>query len=203
MRARARLAAISNGPAATQPATGTLACVEIGSITRLFDGLLSVDPASLPTLLAIVWQTEYKLEARTILRAAVACRDPLSDLHSLFSDAVSTMTDLEKLSRCRRHWQRPEQVVGRRANACALLNAWEAEIGRGDDAKRRRLEAIRERLEKAAAVEKLRRGQEIRARTALRTARCPRLWETLDHLVTASELSASIRKTRAVRVLDL
>ena len=163
------------------PAVGAAGYLDFHSIAGLMDAVLMTAPTRLTTLLRIIWKTDYKLEAREALRAAVACRDPLVELGALFRTAVSTMTDLERLA-LEPRWQSLESVVGRPVHATALLNACENEIEREEIGrkKRARLVAIHARLEAAASAERKRRGAEIKIQAQLRGVRFPYLWETLE-----------------------
>ena len=162
-------------------AGGSVVCVDFQSIAGLLDLVIgSKEPVRLTTLLSILWETSFKLEARTVIRAAVACRDPLAELGETCKTALQTITDLERLAEAQ-HWRSIDAVVGRRARACALLNACDNGIERVKDGKKRaRLRAIRERLHVAAQAERGVRGDEIRVLAGLRQARCPTLWETLE-----------------------
>ena len=157
---------------------GSTDFVDFKSIAVMMDAVLAMEPRSLKALLALIWQTSYKLETTPILRAVVACRDPLAE--NLCQEAMRTMADLEKLANAPPNWKRIETVVRRQAHACALLNACEVEIERARDPKRSRLKAIRGRLEAAAKEEQKRRGVEIGMLATLRQARCPDLWETFE-----------------------
>ena len=163
------------------PEAGAPGFLDFHSIAGLMDAVLATAPTRLTTLLRIIWETDYKLEAREALRAAVACRDPLVELGALFGTAVSTMTDLERLA-LEPQWRSLERVVGRPVHATALLNACENEIEREEIGrkKRERLSAIYVRLEAAASAERKRRGAGIKLQAQLRGARFPFLWETLE-----------------------
>ena len=84
-----------------QSGGGTVVCVDFQAMAGLIDAVAGFDPARLPALFTMIWETGYKLEARTVLRAAVACRDPLSDLGTICKDALRTTADFEELIRAK------------------------------------------------------------------------------------------------------
>ena len=163
-----------------QSAGGSVVCLDFQSVAGLIDAVAGSEPVRLATLFAIIWETSFKMEARTVLQAAVACRDPLSDLGTICKDALRTLSDLEKLARARQ-WRSLAGIVGHTdPRACALLNACDHEIERLAGPKQTRLRAIRSQLEAAAKTERTARGQEMRALAALRQARCPGIWELYE-----------------------
>ena len=94
--------------------------VDFQSVAGLIDVVAGNDPVRLPTLLVIIWESSFKMEMRAVLRAAVACRDPLSDLGTICKDALRTLADLEKLTAAK-SWESLACVVGHhdpRACAC-------------------------------------------------------------------------------------
>jgi hypothetical protein len=163
-----------------QSAGGSVVCLDFQSLAGLIDAVAAAEPVRLATLLPIIWETSYKMEARTVLQAAVACRDPLADLGTICRDALRTLTDLEKLARARQ-WRNLAGIVGHTdPRACALLNACDHEIARLTGPKQDCLKGIRPQLEVAAQAERKARGQEIRAIAGLRQARCPGIWELYE-----------------------
>jgi len=163
-----------------ESAGGSVVCLDFQSMAGLIDTVAGADPRRLPTLLAVTWEGGYRMEMRAVLRAAVSCRDPLSDLGTICKDALRTLNDLEKLARAR-HWDSLPRVLGRAdPRACALLNACDHEIARRTGPKQARFEAIRARLESAAQHERQVRGQEMRMFAVLRQARRPDIWELYE-----------------------
>ncbi len=69
-------------------AAGAAGCVDHQSIAGLIDVVLGAEPVRLTTLFSILWDTKFKFEARTIIRSAVACRDPLSGLDVICKTAL-------------------------------------------------------------------------------------------------------------------
>jgi hypothetical protein len=164
-----------------QSAGGSVVCLDFQSVAGLIDAVAGSEPVRLETLLRMIHETNYRMEARIVLRTAVACRDPLAQPGMICKDALRTLSDLERLARAR-HGSSLERVVGRPdPRACALLNACDHEIGRLAGPKQDRLKAIRPRLEEAAALETTRQGAQIRAIAALRHARCRNIWQVYEH----------------------
>jgi hypothetical protein len=175
------LASADRRDVAQQSAGGSVVCLDFQSVAGLIDAVAGAEPVRLETLLGIIHETSYRMEARIVLQAAVACRDPLAHPGSICKDALQTIADLEKLARAR-HWPSLERVVGRfDPRACALLNACDHELARLTGPKQERLKAIRPRLEQAAALETTRQGAEMRAIAALRHARCRNIWQLYEH----------------------
>ena len=154
--------------------------VDFQSVAGLIDVVAGNDPVRLPTLLVIIWESSFKMEMRAVLRAAVACRDPLSDLGMICKDALRTLADLEKLTAAK-SWGSLASVVGHHdPRACALLDACDHEIARLTGPKQACLEAIRSQLETAAQLERTARGKEMQVIAGLRQARCPKIWELYE-----------------------
>ncbi len=153
--------------------------VDSSNLTRvagLIDVVAGHDPSQLSTLLAILWDGGFKEEARSVLDAALVCRDPLSDLGAICADALTTLADVDKLIRAE-HWTGLVAVTGHTdSRACALLNVCEHRIASLTNAKQASYRAVRARLEAAAQLERQARSADIRAVAGLRLARCPRIW---------------------------
>ncbi len=165
---------------AEESAGGTVLCLDYQSVAGLIDAVAGNAPARLSTLLTITWETSYKSEMRAVLGMAVVCQDPMSDLGTICIDALQTFADLDKLVRAGQ-WQSLVSVVGHPdPHACALLTACDWEIGRLIVAKQARYQAIRERLEVAAGLERSLRGKEMKAFAGLREARCPNIWQLYE-----------------------
>ncbi len=163
-----------------EPAGRQVICVDMQSIAGLIDAMAGYDPTRLPVLLAMIWESSFKVEARTVLCATVACRDPLSHLCAICTDAIQTLADLEKLTRVKA-WQSIVIVLGHQdLRACALLNACDHEIARLQGSEQMRYKSIRARLEAAAGHERLQRSEELRAIASLRQERCPGIWEMYE-----------------------
>ena len=164
----------------SQSASGTVVCVDFQAVAGLIDAVAGFDPVRLPALFTMIWETGYKLEARTVLRAAVACRDPLSDLGTICNDALRTTADLEKLVRAQT-WQSIASVVGHHdPRSGALLGACDHEITGLTGPRQARHKAIRARLETAAQAERSARSEEILSYAAIRLARCPGIWQLYE-----------------------
>ena len=164
-----------------EPSAGDpLVCIDLQSVAGLIDVVAGCDPVRLSTLFTMLSETSFKSDTRILLGTAVACRDPLSDLGTIYKDALRTFADLEKLARAQ-SWRDLAGVVGHHdPRACALLNACDHEIARLQGPKQRRLKTIRSRLEAAAWHERTARGQEMQAIAALRQARCPKIWKMYE-----------------------
>ena len=168
----------------TEPTDTLAAPVPIDqSVARLIDVVAGHDPEGLPLQLSMVWESSRKEEARHALRAAVICRDPLSDLGTLCRDALRTLADLERLAHTRT-WHSLADGVGRTSlRACALHNACEFEIGHKQGREQARLLAIRKRLEEAAKLETARCSGQIRAIAGIRAVRCPDIWAIYEQWI--------------------
>ena len=174
-------------PGSTEPrvrfeesAGGTVLPLDFQSVAGLIDGIAGNRPARLSTLLTILWDGTFREEARTVLDAALICRDPLSGLATICSDALRTLADLEKLIRAKA-WGSLIGVVGHQdPRACALLHAFDRRIAGLSEAERSPFKALRARLIRAAALERSTRGQEIQAIAGLRLARCPTIWQLYE-----------------------
>ena len=163
-----------------ESAGGTVVPLDFESVAELIDVVAGNRPARLSTLLTILWDGTFKEEARTVLDAATICRDPLSNLDTICSDALRTLADLEKFVRVQ-HWGSLISVVGHQdPRACALLNACDHRIAGLSEAKQAPYKAIRVRLEKAAGLERTTRSQEIQAIAGMRLARCPTIWQLYE-----------------------
>ncbi len=161
-------------------ASSLVVCMDHSSVAGLIDVVAGSDPMRLPILFRMIRETSFTMEMRAVLRAAVACRDPLSDLGTICTDALRTLADLEKLGRAKA-WGRLVSVVGHQdPRACALLNACDHEIERLTGPKLARLKAIRSQLEAAAQHERRVRGKEMEVIAGLRQARCPKIWELYE-----------------------
>ncbi len=153
------------------------------SVARLIDVVAGHDPERLPLQLRMLWESSLKEEARHALRAAVICRDPLSDLGTICRDALRTLADLERLARAKT-WLNLAAGVGHTdLRASALHNACEFEIGQQQGRKRARLVAIRARLERAAKLETAKCSGQIQAYSGIRAVRCPTLCATHLHYI--------------------
>ncbi len=142
----------------------------------LIDVVAGHDTALLPMLLSTLWDGSFKEEARSVLDAALICRDPLSDLGTICADALTTLADIEKLVGAE-HWTGLVAATGHTdTRACALLNVCEYRIASLTDAKQVPYKAIHARLEAAAQCERQARSADIRAVAGLRLVRCPRIW---------------------------
>ncbi len=129
---------------------GTVVTLDYGSVAELIDVVAGNHPARLSILLTILWDGSFKEEARRVLDATVTCRDPLSGLDSICTDALRTLADLDKIVRAQ-HWTGLVSIVGHQdPRACALLNACDHQIARLTEAKQAPYKAIRARLEAAA-----------------------------------------------------
>lgn len=150
--------------------------LEFRSVVGLVDVIAGNAPARLDTQLAVIWETSCKESIRHVLRLAVACRDPLSDLGTICFDALQTAADLMKLVRAQ-HWTSLVQCMEHtNPRACALVNLCDAEIERLPARQQPPYRAIRESLDAAAVVERKARGEEMRKLAGLRQARCPDVW---------------------------
>ena len=178
---------LSSAPGSTEnrvrfeeSAGGTVLPLDFESVAGLIDVVAGNRPARLSTLLTMLWDSTFKEEARTVLDAATICRDPLSNLETICADALRTLADLEKLVRAR-HWVSLIGVVGHQdPRACALLNACDDRLSQLPEAKQGPYTAIRTPLERAAAIERSTRSEEIRAVAGLRLARCPTIWQLYE-----------------------
>lgn len=164
-----------------QPWAGaSVVCVDFRSVAGIIDAVAGFDPARLATFFRIVWETSFKLETLAVLQAAVACRDPLLDLGTIYRDALGTFTDLEKIARAH-HWKKLSSVIGHRhPRACALLNACDYQLAHLPEGKQASYRTVRAHLEIAAAAERLKRGEEMQVCAQLRQARCPNIWEIYE-----------------------
>ncbi len=162
---------------ATVPATDeSVDSSNLARVAGLIDVVAGHDPRQLPTLLAILWDGSLKAAARAVLAAAVTCRDPLSDLGTICTDALRTLSDLDKLVRAQ-PWGSLIAVTGQTdTRACALLNVCEHRIASLTAAKQAPYKTIRASLEAAAGLERTTRSGEIQAHAGLRGARCPTIW---------------------------
>ena len=159
---------------------GSVVCVDFRSMAGIIDAVAGFDPARLASLFPIIWETHFKLETRAVLQAAVACRDPLSDLGTICKDALGTFADLEKITKAH-HWRKMSSVIGHQhPRACALLNACDYQIANLPKGKQAPYRTARTRLEIAAAAERLKHGEEMQVYAQLRQARCPNIWETYE-----------------------
>ncbi len=176
MRPTSVLGSTDTAVRSKESASGTVVPLDFESVAGLIDIVAGNDPPRLSTLLTILWDGCFKEEARRVLEAAVTCRDPLSDLGTICTDALRTLADLEKLVRAQ-NWRSLISVVGHQdPRACALLNACELRITRLPEVKQAPYKAARARLEKAATLERTARSGEIQAFAGLRAARCPKIW---------------------------
>ena len=164
-------------------ATGASAApvaVDFLSVARLIDVVAGHDPERLPLQLGVVWESSLKEEARRALRAAVICRDPLSDLGTICRDALRTLADLEKLANAKT-WHSLADGVGRSdPRASALHNACEFEIRQQQGGERARFVAMRARLEAAARLETAKYCGQIQAYAGIRAVRCPDIWSIYE-----------------------
>ena len=152
-------------------------------MARLIDVVAGHDPERLALQLRLLWESSLKEEARRALRAAVTCRDPLSDLGTICRDALCTLADLERLARTKT-WLNLADGVGRiDVRASALHNACEYEIGQQQGQERARLVTIRERLEVAARKETAKCSGQIQAYAAIRAVRCPDIWALYEQWI--------------------
>ncbi len=167
-------------------ATGASAApvpIDFLSAARLIDVVAAHDPERLPLQLRMVWESSLKEEARRALRAAVICRDPLSDLGTICRDALRTLADLERLAHAKT-WHSLADGVGRTdPRASALHNACEFEIRQQQGGKRARFVAIRARLEEAARLETARCSGQIQAYAGIRAVRCPDIWAIYEQWI--------------------
>lgn len=93
-------------PGSTKPragreesAGGTVIQLDFASVAGLIDVVAGNDTELLPIQLSTLWDGSFKEEARTVLDAALVCRDPLSDLGAICTDALTTLADIDKLVR--------------------------------------------------------------------------------------------------------
>ena len=150
--------------------------IDFLSVARLIDVVAAHDPERLPLQLTVVWESSLKEEARRALRAAVICRDPLSDLGTICRDALRTVADLETLVHAK-NWHSLSDGVGRTdPRASALYNACEFEIRQRQGGERECFLAIRVRLEEAARRETAKCSGQIQAYAGIRAVRCPDIW---------------------------
>ena len=163
-----------------ESAGGTRVQLDFQSMAGVIDVVAGNDPPRLSTLLAVLWDSGFKEEARYVLTAVLVCRDPLSDLGSICTDALRTLDDLHRLVDTP-GWASLGSALGHpNARACALLNACEDRINGLCGPKQRAYKAIRARLEHAAACERMARSVDIRALQGLRAARCPGIWQLFE-----------------------
>lgn len=163
-----------------QSAGGSVVCLDFQSVAGLIDAVAGAEPRRLSSLLEMMWSSDWRMEMQTVLRAAIACRDPLSDLNAVCKDALRTLKDLDRLARAR-HWTGLHLIVGRpHPHASALLNACDDRIAR-DGPDKAKYKVIRPRLESAAKTERRARAREIELFASLRQARCPDLWALFEH----------------------
>lgn len=163
-----------------ESAGGTRVQLDFRSVAGLIDVVAGHDPRQLSTQLAVLWDSNFKEEARYVLTAALVCRDPLSDLGAICTDAFTTIHDLNRLVK-RPDWSSLGSVLGHPdVHACALLNACEDRINEVSGTKQMAFRAIRTRLEQAATFERTARSADIAAMSGLRLARCPDLWPLFE-----------------------
>ncbi len=162
---------------------GAVIPFDFASVARLIDVVAGHDPERLPLQLRVLWESSLKEEARRALRAAVTCRDPLSDLGTICRDALRTLADLERLARAK-NWLNLAAGIGHQdPRASALHNACEFEIGQYDGRKLARLVAIRARLEDAARTETAKCSGKIQAYAGIRAVRCPDIWALYEQWI--------------------
>lgn len=174
--------AVSDVPRVTfeESAGGTRVLLDFAAVAEVIDAVAGHKPGRLSTQLAILWGGDFKEEARYVMTAVLVCRDPLSELGTLCTDALATLADLDKLIRIPR-WTSLVSAVGHpQPHACALLNACDDRVGRLSSGKQLPYKAIRTRLERAAACERTARSAEIQALQGLRQARCPGMWQLFE-----------------------
>lgn len=168
-------------PAVEPSVNGQKVSIDYLAIAGLIDAVAGSDPLRLPILFRMLWQTDFKMEARAILTITVACRDPLSDLTVLCRDALCTFAELERLAQAE-YWQNLGSALGHQEpHACALLNACDHEIARLSGARQARYRSIRSRLESAAQQERLMRGAEIQQIATRRLSLCPTIWRLYEY----------------------
>ncbi len=93
-----------------ESAGGTVVQLDLASV-GLIDVVAGNDSTLLPMLLSTLWDGSFKEEARSVLDAALVCRDPLSDLGAICGDALATLADIDKLIRVE-HWTSLVAVTG-------------------------------------------------------------------------------------------
>lgn len=170
-----------------ESAGGTRVELDFRSMAEVIDTIAGYNPQRLPTQLAIILDSGFKEEGKYCLTAALVCRDPLSDLGTICTDALKTLADLKRLAD-KRGWPSLVSALGHsNAHACALLNACEDRINTLSSTRAAAYEAIRQRLEQAAALERTARSADIQAIHGLRVARCPNLWQLFERYRDANQ----------------
>ncbi len=71
--------------------------IDFGAIARLIDGVASRSSEELGMLLEVLWRSNERETARTVLLIAGQAEDPLSELGEVCQDGLRTAAALEKL----------------------------------------------------------------------------------------------------------